>query len=134
MYSNEEATLSLYKENVKGMCRDYVIRFKHNQQDIEHIIPLCFDIVSQLINDFHRRDKTVKGRLVALVHYTREATGAEVRAYHPSCQSEVLEDAKDFFITHMLKIVERMSDFNRQGSNLQIESISEVHLHITCIN
>lgn len=132
MYSNQNASLCLHKRSAKGVCEDYVIRFTQQQRDIETIIPLAFDIVSQLIDDYHKTDKSVKGRLVAVVHYTREDTDDEVKVYHPSYQSEVIENCEDFFITHMLKIAERMSKYNREGSNLLIKSISEIHLHVTC--
>ena len=131
MYSNEEATLRLHKRFLKGSCEDYVIRFTHQQRDIEKIIPLAFEIASQLIDDYHKKDRTLKGRLVAAVHYIRENTDDEVKAYHPSYHSEVIENCEDFFITHMLKIAERMSNYNQKGSNLIIKSISEIHLHLT---
>lgn len=132
MYSNQEATLHLHRQALKSVCADYVIRFTKQQRNIEKIIPLACDIVSQLIEDYRKSGKTVKGRLVALVHYTRETTGDEVKAYHTSYQSEVIENGEDFFIPHMLKIAERMSTYNQKGSNLTIERISEIHLHITC--
>ena len=135
MYSNKDATITLYKENSTRTCRDFVIRFNEKYDDIERMIPLAFDIVAQLIHDFHRcGDRIVKGRLVAVVNYKRLDTGDEVKAYHASCHNEVLEDARDFFIGHMLDISERMSLFNQHGSNLKIEHISEIHLHLNCLN
>ena len=134
MFSNDNATLTLYKEAFNGICRDYVIKFKHKVCDVETIIPLAFDIVKQLIDEFHLKDKTVKGRLVALVCYSREETEDEVKVYYPSYQSEIIDDADNFFTTHMLKIAQRIENFNHQGSNLLIEGIPEIHLHISCVN
>ena len=134
MFSNNEATLTLHKQALKGVCQDYVIKFNHDQHQIEKMIPIAFDIFKQLIHELHQKDKTVKGRLVALVCYIREETNEEVNAYHPSYQSEVIDDAEDFFTVHMLKIAQRMEDFNQKGSNLLIKNIPEIHLHVSCIN
>jgi len=134
MFANEEATLSLHKESLKGVCRDYVIKFNHEQRTIDKVVSISFDIVRQLIEELHQKDETVKGRLVALVHYVREEENKEVQVYHPSYQSEIINDVEDFFLTHMLKISERMEDLNLRGSNLLIKNISEIHLHLSCIN
>ena len=111
-----------------------VIRFNRNQCDIENVIEISSDITKFLIHEFHQKDKTIKGRLVARVCYSRLSTDEEVTYYHPSYRSEVIEDAENFFITHMMKIAQRMDDFNRNGSNLIINNISEIHLHVACLN
>ena len=134
MYSNDKVTLTLYKESFRKVCRDYVIRFSEEQHRIEEIIHISSDIVKQLIGDYHRKDKTVSGRLVALVKYIRANSNDEVVYYHPSYQTEVIEDANDFFVTHMLKIAQRLDDFNKNGSKLFIKAIVEIHLHLTCVN
>ena len=131
MYANKDATLTLYKEAFKRTCLDYVIRFHDLQTQIEKTIPLAFDLVKQLIENLHREDKRISGRLVALVCYSREDENKKVNVFHPSFKSEIIEDAEDFFIRHMLKIAERIEQFNREGSKLMIEGISEIHLHVT---
>ena len=131
MYSNDKATLTLYKESLKRTCLDYVIHFHDIQTQINRIIPMAFDLVQQLVESFQREDKTISARLVALVCYTREETNEKINVYHPSFKSEVIADAEHFFINHMLKIAERMECYNRQGSNLAIQGICEIHLHIT---
>ena len=134
MYANEDAILTLYKKALKGICLDYVIRFHNTQTEMEKVIPIAFDLVKQLIENFHQDDHTILGRLVGLVCYVREDTGEIVKVHHPSYQFEVIEDTEDFFITHMLKIAERMEPYNRGGSNLLIERICEIHLHLTLPN
>jgi hypothetical protein len=134
MFSNTEAILTLHKEGLKGVCKDFVIKFNHDQRQIENIIPIAFDIVKAVIDEFHLKNKSIKGRLLALVCYVREGTDDEVKVYHPSYQSEIIDDTKDFFTTHMLKIAQRIDDFNQRGSNLLIKNIPEIHLHVTCIN
>ena len=134
MFANDEATLTLHKESFKNVCQDYVIKFNHTQCKIETIIPIAFDIVKQLIHELHLKDKTVKARLVALVCYIREEKNEELKVYHPSYQSEVIDDVGDFFTSHMLKIAQRIEEFNKRGSNLIIKNIPEIHFHVTCIN
>ncbi len=134
MYSNDEATLTLYKTSAWGVCRDYVIRFNQQQCDIKDIIHIASDIVKFLIDDFHQKDKTIKGRLVARVCYAHAANEDEVMYYHPSYRSEMNDDAIEFFTTHMLKIAQRMDNFNYLGSRLLIKHVAEIYLHITCIN
>ena len=134
MYSNDEATLTLYKEAFKSSCLDYVIRFHDIQTDIKRIIPIAFDLVKELVESFQREDKTISARLVALVCYVREDRNEKINVYHPSFKSEVIVDVERFFINHMLKIAERMETYNREGSNLAIQGICEIHLHIARLN
>lgn len=138
MYSNEEATLTLYKDVLQGQHQDYVIRFNHEQQSIEEVIQISSDIVKLLIDEFHQKDKTIKGRLVARMCYIRinkeNDTADEITHYIPSYRSEIIDNAQDFFITHMMKIGQRMENFNANASNLIIHNISEIHLHVHCMN
>lgn len=134
MFSNDFATLSEYKVSFRKRNVDYVIRFHTEQTDIHLIIKRSFEIVKQLIEKYQREDKTIKGRMVALVNYVHTVTEKSVSYYHSSFQHEVIEDAVDFFSTHLLKIAERMENMNRHGSNLMIKNIQEIHIHITVIN
>ena len=134
MYSNDEASLELYKKSLKGTCVDYVIRFHNKQRIFEKVIPIAFDLVKQLVENFHQNDIRISGRLVAVVCYYREEKDEKVEVYHPSYRSEVIDDVENFFITHMLKIIERMGEYNREGSKLTIDRICEIHLQISCLN
>lgn len=134
MFSNDEATLTLYKQALKGIIQDYVIKFHREQYRIEEIITIAFDIIKQLINELQLKSKVVKGRLVALVCYIRKEEDQEVKVYHPSYQCENIDDVETFFTSHMMKIADRIENFNHRGSNLLIKNIAEIHLHITCSN
>ena len=131
MYSNGHVTLSLHKESFKGRVKDYVIRFYDEQYCPQAIANIAFSTVGDLIKDFHTRGVTVSGRLVACVQYVHIFNEDERTYYHPSYTSNIIGDVEDFFYTHMLKIGERMQDFNTYGSSLQIKSIKEIHLQIT---
>ena len=134
MFSNDQASLTFHKQSLKGTVCDYVIRFKREERNPELLIPLASDIVSNLIKDQHKSGKKFKGHLVVLAHYTREPFQDEVKVYHPSYQSEMLIDTETFFSTHMLKIAQRMDNFNQRGSNLVLRNITEIHLHINCVS
>ena len=134
MYSNEIATLTHYKSAFKGSVVDYIIRFHSHQSIIEFVTEHSFDIVKKLIDEYQRAGKFISGRLVARVVYTNERTGKEVPYYHASYATEVIENAEDFYFTHMLKIAERMDAFNRVGSHLIIDRIDEIHLHVNVRN
>jgi len=133
-FCNNFATLTQHKVSKTKTLADYVIRFHSKQTDINVIIQHSFDIVKQLVEDYQRRDVTIKGRLVALVNYVHTINENEISYYHSSFHTEVIDNAQDFFYTHMLKIAERMESFYQYGSNLLIENIEEIHLHITAIN
>ena len=134
MLSNNKASLTLYKGSLRGICKDYVIRFHDEQVCIQNIIHISSDIVQDLIERLHQKDKTLKARLVARVCYLRIGSEEEVMYYHPSYRSEVIEDATEFYMTHMLKIAQRMDNFNKNGSKLLIKNISEIHVHVSCQN
>ena len=134
MFSDDFATLTEYKVSLRKRIVDYVIRFHSEQVDIHLVIKRSFNIVKQLVEKYQRKDKTIKGRLVALVNYVHTVNETSVSYYHPSFQTETIDDVDNFFYTHMLKIVERMENMNRHGSNLLIKNIQEIHLHITVQN
>ena len=68
------------------------------------------------------------------MNYKRQTTDELVKVYFPSLTAEVIDDVDDFFITHMLKIVERMENYNTRGSNLLLYNIEEIHIHVSCLN
>lgn len=45
MYSSDNATISLFKESMKGDREDYVIKFNEDQPQIENVILIAFDVV-----------------------------------------------------------------------------------------
>ena len=57
MYSNNEATLTLYKNSSRSVCKDYVIRLNEEQESIEKIISISSDIVKQLIDSSEQHDQ-----------------------------------------------------------------------------
>ena len=134
MFSNDHARLSHYRTSLRGRIDDYVIRFNETQTNLDFIIDKTSDIVDMLVTHYRNQDKTISARLVARVKYENVNTKQCVTYYHPSFQAEVIEDPHDFFFTHMLKIGERMDSFNRNGSNLVIISIEEIHVHINVAN
>ena len=76
--------------------------------------------------------KDARCRLVAKVNFNHILTD-EVRSYHfGSYSSELVTDAKEFFERHMLKISQRLEEFNHHGSNLVIRNISHIHIQLSC--
>lgn len=134
MFSNNFATLTEHKVSKRKTLTDYVIRFHSKQDDINVVMRHSFDIVKQLVEDYQRKDVTIKGRLVTLVNYVHTINENTVSYYHSSFQNEVIDNVEDFFYSHMLKIAERIENFSHHGSNLLIKNIEEIHLHITVIN
>ena len=135
MFSNDFATLTHYKDALNRKVVDYVIRFHAEQDNLEVIVKQTFQVVKELIDYYHyEKGETVSGRLVALVKYFHIDKEEIVSYYHPSYQAEVIEEADNFYFDHMLKIGERMNNFNHQGSNLIMKNIQEIHFHITVID
>ena len=134
MFSNDFATLTLYKDAFKKSICDYVIRFHSEEIDLEIITKQAFQVVKELVADYHNKDKTISGRLVALVNYFHIDKEEIVSYYHPSYRAEVIDNAETFYFDHMLKIGDRMENFNRHGSNFIIHNVKEIHVHITVLN
>ena len=75
-----------------------------------------------------------KVRLVAKVIFKHIPT-EELRTYHfGSYAAELVDEPEDFFQRHMMKIAQRMEDFNEHGSNLIIVNISHIHIQLLCNN
>jgi len=134
MFSNSHATLSHYRTSLKAHIIDYVIRFNVDENDIQQVVNKTSDIVQELVKDYHVKNKAISARLVVRVNYENVETGHNVTYYHPSYKAEVIQDATEFFIKHMLKIGKRMDSFNRNGSNLSIKNIVEIHIHLNVLN
>ena len=134
MFSKSHATLSHYRTSLKSHIVDYVIRFNDEENDIQQVVNKTSDIVQDLVKHYHVKGKTISARLVARVNYEHVETARNVTYYHPSYKAEVIDDATEFFITHMLKIGKRMDSFNHNGSNLIIKNIDEIHIHLNVMN
>ena len=134
MFSNEFATLTLYKSALKKNTCDYVIRFHSEQMDHEIVTRQSFQIVKDLVSEYLSKSKKISGRLVAFVQYFHIEKEETVNYFHSSYQSEVIQDAEMFYFRHMIKIGERMDNFNHHGSNFIIKNIKEIHVHINVHN
>ncbi|MEL7306376.1 MAG: hypothetical protein AAGK05_00130 [Pseudomonadota bacterium] len=134
MFSNSYATLSHYRTSLKGYIIDYVIRFNCEESDLQQVVNKTLDIMQKLVELYHSKNKTISARLVARVNYQHLNSDHEVTYYHPSYKAEVIEETTEFFVTHMLKISERMDSFNHNGSNLVIRNIDEIHVHINVLS
>ena len=134
MYSNNRLTLSLHKQCFGGAGQDFVMRFNQYETDINDIISISSNLVKMLVNEYLQKQKAVKGRLVARVVYISMNSNEKVVYYHPSYQTEFIHDGEEFFTQRMLKIAQRMDEFNRNGSNLIIDDIDEIHLHFSMMN
>ena len=117
-FENDCATLTFHKNSLRGRVADYVIKCHEPQVDIFCLIG----------------DNDAKVRLVAKVIFKHIPT-EELRAYHfGSYAAEYVDDPQDFFQRHMMKISQRMDDFNHHGSNLLIYNISHIHIQLLCNN
>lgn len=134
MFSNNRLTLSLHKQCFGGAGQDFVMRFNQCETDINEIISISSNMVKMLIDGYLLERKTIKGRLVARVVYISMNSEEKVAYYHPSYQTEFIHDSEEFFTQHMLKIAQRMEEFNHNGSNLIIEMIDEIHLHFSILS
>ena len=77
-------------------------------------------------------DKIVKVRLVAKVEFEHILT-SECRSYYiGSFSSEVVEETRDLFERHMMKISQRLSNFSEHGSNLVIKRICCIFIQLSC--
>ena len=131
---NDRCKLEFYKQSVRGYVRDYVISFNDNETSIEEVIDDSYDLFDKLMETF--KDKMVKVRLIAKIEFAAINDGkeTEVRHYHfTSYQAEFVEDRKEFFQRHMLKIASRLNEFNQNGSNLIMKRICDCHIAISIL-
>ena len=109
---------------------DYVISCHKYEVDVACVIAITHDLFMDLMEKY----KNEKVRLIAKVNYDHIVL-EEIRSYHfASYASEIVHDPKEFFERHMLKISQRMDEFNHHGSNLLIRNISHIHIQISCKN
>ena len=128
-FSNDCGTLQFHQQSLKGKMQDYVITFHKEEMEIKSVSTDTYVLFHLLMETF--KDKLVRARLVAKVLF--EHLGSEeVRHYHfGSYSTEVVKDDKEFFMRHMLKISQRLDEFNSHGSNLMMKAISHIHIQLT---
>lgn len=131
-YSNDCGTLSFHRQSLKGTVQDYVIEFRKDMVDIPLIIHDTFELFGKLMEKY--KDEMVKARLVAKIHFQHLGKDVEDRFYHfGSYAAEIVNDPRDFFERHMLKISQRLDEFNHHGSNLVMKTVSHIHIQLSCI-
>ena len=132
-FPNDCGTSSFHKQSLKGKVQDYVIEFHKDEIDINVIIGNTYTLFLKLMERF--QDKVVMARLVTKVHFYhfgKRDEAAEDRFYHfTSVSTEVVSNPKDFFERHMLKISQRLDEFNSHGSNLVLKTISHIHIQLS---
>lgn len=131
---NDRCKLEFYKESVRGHVRDYIISFNDNETSIEEVIEDSYDLFKKLMETF--KNKLVKVRLIAKIEFAaiKDGKEMEIRHYHfTSYQAEYVEDCEEFFKRHMLKIASRLSEFNKNGSNLVMKRICDCHIALTIV-
>ena len=129
-FKNDCATLSFHKDSLRGRVADYVITCHEHEVDIPCVIGHTHDLFMKLMEVYH----DARVRLVAKVNF-HQLPSQELRTYHfGSYAAEFVDDPKDFFERHMMKIAQRMEDFNERGSNLVILNISHIHIQLSCKN
>ena len=133
-FSNDRCELTFYNKSVRGHVLDYIISFHNPETSIEEVIDDTYDLFNKLMQVY--KNKLVKARLIAKIEFAaiRDGKESEVRHYHfSSYQAEYVEDCKEFFKKHMLKIASRLSDFNNNGSNLVMKKISHCHIALNIL-
>lgn len=131
--SSEGACLKHYKSSLRGKVEDFVIRFNACQKDIRDVIKISSETFKMLIE--HYSDKEVYARLVAKVSYLHcnvSHDNITTRSfYFTSYATELVTNPEDFFERHLLRIGERLQTFHENGSNLILNGIDEIHIHLT---
>ena len=127
-FKNDCATLSFHKQSLRGRVADYVIACHEPQVDMVCLIANTYGLFMKLMANYN----DAKVRLVAKVIF-EHIPSEERRSYHfGSYASEYVDDPHDFFERHMMKISQRIDDFNEHGSNLVIFYISHIRIQLSC--
>ena len=130
-FSNDCGNLSFHKQSLKGTIQDYVIAFHRRERDLNLIIEDTYALFLKLMEKF--KDTVVKATLVAKMDFSHLGKEVEDRSYHfTSYSSEEVIDPREFFERHMMKISQRLDDFNANGSNLVLRSNSHIHIQLSC--
>lgn len=134
LFSNDCAYLNFYKKSLKETIQDYCISFYNEQDDLPFVMRETVSLFEKLVDSLPTTK--VKARLVAklnFLHFNNE-NDVDERAYHfPSFSSEEIDDPKEFFIRHLLKIGQQLDNFNARGSNLLMKNIEHIHILITLL-
>ena len=123
-------TLRSHRKSLKGAVEDFMFTTCKEEVDVSIVIDAAYQAFEKLMEKYD--DKIVKVRLVAKVDF-EHILSSECRSYYiGSFPSEVVEDSRDLFERHMLKISERLDDFNEHGSNLVIKKICCIFIQLSC--
>lgn len=126
----DSCKLSLHRHSIKGMIRDYIVKFFDQETNIESVIQKSSDIFKKLMDFF--KDKRVKGRIIAKVEFVKLMDEDVSETYHfGSYGAEWINDTDMFFQRHMCKIASRLEDFNERGSNWIIKEIRDIYVQLT---
>ena len=135
--SNDIGELCHYKTSLRGLVEDYIITFNELQCQIDCIVNLTYDLFEKLVSEYRKRHSFLKCRIVAKVNFihVNEVTNTQTERsyYFASCKSENVDDALQFYQSHMLKIASRLESFHENGSNLIIKNIENIHIHLTAV-
>ena len=136
-FRNDCAYLNFYKQSLKGTIQDYQISFNEEQKEIEKIVPLTLDLFQQFVQSVEDKPP-LHARLIAkvnFIHVNPLTKEIEERAYHfASYKCEQVFNVKDFYQRHMLKIAERLDQFNQNGSHLLMKNIAHIHIQCNFVN
>lgn len=130
--SNKYGNLCLHKTTFSKRVSDYQINFKEVEVDFNLLLHKTFDLFLTVMTRY--KNHHVLGRLIAKVNFIHtNSNGVEQeRSYHfPSFKAHEIEEPLFFFKANMMKIVERLDTFNKEGSNLVLKNIEHIHILIT---
>ena len=131
---NNRGKLTFHRQSVRGLVQDFIITFNDNETSFEDVIEDTYELFNKLMEKF--KDKNVKVRLIAKIEFASIRDNKEIEFHHyhfTSYQAEYVDNRKEFFIRHMLKIASRLNDFNRNGSNLVMKRICDCHIAVTVL-
>ena len=130
--TNAHGNLCFHRQSLRGAVQDYIITFDNEEYDIQFMVSKTYDLFERLMDHF--KDKCVKARLVSQVEYLRLNDAHEVvgqEDYHFASYSlEKVDDPKDFYERHMMKIASRMDSFHQNDSRLMLHRIKHIHIVI----
>ena len=131
---NARGKLTFHRQSLRGRVQDYIITFNDNETSIEEVIEDAYDLFNKLMEKF--KDKVIKVRLIAKIEFASIRDNKEIDFHHyhfTSYQAEYVHNRREFFKRHMLKIASRLSEFNKNGSNLVMKRISDCHIAVSIL-
>ena len=128
--TNDHGNLCFHRQSLRGAVQDYIITFDKEEYDIQFMVSKTYDLFERLMDHFN--DNYVKARLIAQVEYIRLNDAHEIVGYEDyhfsSYALEKVDDSKDFYERHMMKIASRMDSFHQNGSRLMLHRIKHIHI------